>query len=637
MAWTGGGRLGYQPALDGLRGVAVLAVLAFHADLAGASGGYLGVSIFFTLSGFLITRVLLEERADTGTVHVGRFWARRVRRLAPAGLLTLAGILVAVRLGAFAGVHDLRRDVVGAAVQLANWAQLTSGREYADLFDTSASPVDHWWSLAIEEQFYLLWPLAFALLARRSRRALRVGVVGLFVAAAATAPLVAWRWGSQAAYLSTPARLAEILAGVGLAVLVDLDRLRGADAARWARLGLAAAAAVVAVAAVTPAEGGWAYHGGLPAFALLSAAVVGGALVDGPLRRGLAARPLVALGTISYGVYLYHWPIFLLVDEQVPDAPAALRLAAKLGLTLAAAAASHRVVERRIRHLPHHRATVPTGLVAIAAVVAAAAIVVPPPATGWGVVDTRRLAHVRLEPVRGDLPPLAAADGSQARPLRVVVVGDSTGEVVGAGLVDWVDRHPGTALIAPEALVGCGIVAGGELATMPGDRQDECRRLMDLDLPAALPDLRPDVVVVSVSLADTWTRSWDGGPVHRPTDLAFAERIRADYARWFGQVLDAGVPHVVWLWPPPVRLGHQEVERSYLDGGQDLIERTVADLVAEHPGRVSVLDTRAWFEASGLDTDRSARPDGAYLTPEAGARVAAEHWGPELLALALDG
>ena len=146
-------------ALDGIRAIAVVAVIAFHAGLRGASGGYLGVSLFFTLSGFLMGMLVLREREHTGRVDVFRFWERRLRRLLPAAIATLAGIAALSAHGGFrAGRNGLRAELLSALAYVANWRLLHEGRSYASLFE-SPSPVQHFWSVSIEEQFYVFFPL----------------------------------------------------------------------------------------------------------------------------------------------------------------------------------------------------------------------------------------------------------------------------------------------------------------------------------------------------------------------------------------------------------------------------------------------------------------------------------------------
>ena len=161
-----------EPALDGIRGIAVAAVLCFHAGFSWATGGFLGVSTFFTLSGFLITTLLLRERIVTGRLRLGAFWIRRFRRLMPAAVVALGFVVL---YGFFAATPEqletLRGDVLGALGYAANWRFLLSGQSYAQLF-SDPSPVEHFWSLAIEEQFYLVYPLVVGgvVLLTRGRR-----------------------------------------------------------------------------------------------------------------------------------------------------------------------------------------------------------------------------------------------------------------------------------------------------------------------------------------------------------------------------------------------------------------------------------------------------------------------------------
>src|SRR6478609_533003 len=244
-------RFAYQPALDGVRALAVAAVLLFHADVPGFGGGYVGVSVFFTLSGFLITSLLIREHRSAGRIDASGFYARRARRLLPASALCLGGIIVLSGLGAWDQVTHLRTDIWAAALQVFNWLRLTGDTSYGDLFAQSAgqvSPVEHYWSLAIEEQFYWVWPLAFAGLAAvalRTRRSLILvlGVPALLAVAAA--PVIGAVWGPEAAYWSTFARVGEILTGaVAAAVVAE----RGAP--RWARGAAPVCLGLIAVAVV---------------------------------------------------------------------------------------------------------------------------------------------------------------------------------------------------------------------------------------------------------------------------------------------------------------------------------------------------------------------------------------------------
>ncbi len=340
---------GYQPALDGVRAIAVMAVLGFHLGIGWLSGGYLGVSVFFTLSGFLITSLLLREHAGTGRVDLPSFYQRRARRLIPAGLLVLGLVCIAGAANLFDLRSTFRRDVLASMFQVLNWVQLIGNQSYADLF-TEPSPVTHYWSLGVEEQFYVLWPFLLVVLLRiLQRRAaterLLASLVGLWVVSAIAAPLTARWWSHDAAYYATWARASEVMSGAVLAGV--LARRRPAS---WWGLFAPLALAIMAVAVVlTPAGHGWAFAGGLPLFGLVSALLIAGLQTPGLYEWVLSARPLVWVGRLSYGIYLFHWPVFVVLDEQRTDLDGVLLVMLRLTVTMVFAAASYYVLEHPIR------------------------------------------------------------------------------------------------------------------------------------------------------------------------------------------------------------------------------------------------------------------------------------------------
>ena len=209
---------GYQPALDGVRAIAIVLVILFHLGYSWMPGGYLGVSVFFTLSGFLITSLLLDERSRRNAIRVRSFYARRVRRLLPASLVCIAGVSVLVVRGCARSRHG--RGIVASLLQVANWQQLLAHQSYADLF-RAPSAVAHFWSLAIEEQFYWVWPIAIAGIteraARRGRQSVLAPIVAAYLAFSASALLTARYLSADAVYFASWSRFAEILAGAALA------------------------------------------------------------------------------------------------------------------------------------------------------------------------------------------------------------------------------------------------------------------------------------------------------------------------------------------------------------------------------------------------------------------------------------
>ena len=311
------------PGLDGLRAMAVAAVLFFHLQMEYASGGFLGVSLFFTLSGYLITRLLLEEHRSSGTIALRHFWARRLRRLMPAALVVLSGVTIVALSSDIFQAATLRGDLWAALGYVANWRSMTASTSYADLFVATPSPLLHFWSLAIEEQFYFIFPIILlALLGRNRRRWIAfVGLSLLWVGSVAASFVGA---SDNVVYYGTHTRAAELLTG-SLVALVLSHRAKGgipisemSQRVRytWNALTVATLAFVIALIITVETGDRWLYQGGLAAFSFVSALLVVGIQIPGPLQWLAERRPVVAVGQMSYGLYLFHWPIFLIMNED---------------------------------------------------------------------------------------------------------------------------------------------------------------------------------------------------------------------------------------------------------------------------------------------------------------------------------
>ena len=344
-------RLTYQPALDGVRGIAVALVLVFHLDVGIFDAGYLGVSVFFTLSGFLITSLLVDEwnvrsGGDDRGLDLGRFYVRRLKRLLPAAMTTLLAVALLATVGLVERTPSLQGDITAAAWNVFNWRELLSGDSYAALFEEE-SAVAHFWSLAIEEQFYLVWPLTMLLLVKRlrlARRGLLTVLAALFALSMASA-LVAT---PEAAYFATWTRAGEILAGALLAVWMSTSPT-GRWPSWWRWLPGPALVAIVAASYFTPTATGWPYEGGLPFFALVSVALIAGLQASGPVTTAMSWVPLVAVGKVSYGVYLVHWPVFVVLDEERLGMGGWALAIVRLAVTAAIAVAMYFTIERPIR------------------------------------------------------------------------------------------------------------------------------------------------------------------------------------------------------------------------------------------------------------------------------------------------
>ena len=664
-----------QPALDGLRGLAIALVLCFHGGWPWMPGGYLGVSVFFTLSGFLITRLLLEEHARSGTIQIRRFTTRRLRRLMPASLACVSGVLTLRLAGRFDDSTNLGRDALAAVTQIANWVQLLGPSSYAEQIAGARSPLGHYWSLAIEEQFYWTWPLVMVLLLR-SRRPIR-GIVWLAAAATLTAPAVAMRWGGDAAYWSTPARAGEILVGAALAALTTGRKLPR----RVAKVGPPALITILVCAVTWSSDRGPAYQGALPLFAIVSAALIAALLVPGRLSGLFSTAPLVRLGEISYGVYLYHWPIFLLIPDG--SRPRVINFALQLALTLAVAEVSHRFLEQPIRNgVVRPRRDWSLATIATAAIVTAALTL---PLAGVDVFAHPELAAGQLRPADrpaelfstaaiarppgpappiavpstiaspprsdGANPPLVPPDGASARPtvpvdptlpavpsrpIRILVVGDSVAWSLGNGLVEWADAHPDYAEVGQVIAISCGFIRHGSVPAFDGLGYTEpCEEMLSERLPEALGQLRPDIVVLMSTRADVADRVWNEAEgTLSNDDVRFTTRQLADYVAFTDGVLDTGAPGVVWITPPTARRGDGADEPMMDEDAMQRLREIVGAMAHHESGRVSVVDLAGWYLGSGMDEVRS-RPDGVHFIGSSSSEVAERFLAARLVRAAL--
>ncbi|WP_411283223.1 acyltransferase family protein [Lapillicoccus sp.] len=348
--------------LDGLRALAIIAVVAYHLDPAWLPGGFLGVDVFFVVSGFLITSLLQREASTRGTIDLTRFWVRRARRLLPAlAVCVTVSILVARLVHRDLLVH-LPRQVAGALTFSTNWVEIGAGSSYFD--QTSPQLFMNFWSLAVEEQFYALWPLAVAGLVA-SAVALRVRL-GLTLAAAAvsTALMAAWFVPGRDAtrvYYGTDTHLMGLMLGAALAFAWASPRRAwlGTDAwQRWRRPAIAGSLAILAVLAMTlTEETPLTFRGGIALASVATAVLVAGLLPVGEetsrWRRLMGAPVLGWVGRRSYGIYLWHWPVIVIVGEDIRTAPGTPgHLASRLWcvlVTLALADLSYRFVEAPVR------------------------------------------------------------------------------------------------------------------------------------------------------------------------------------------------------------------------------------------------------------------------------------------------
>lgn len=355
------GEMGYLPGLDGLRAIAIIGVLLYHAGIDWVPGGFLGVDVFFVLSGFLITSLILEEYDRAGRIDFKRFYIRRARRLLPAVFVLLIAVGIAVLLFYRDALSAFREDALATLLYLNNWWYIVVDQSY---FESIGRPplLKHLWSLSVEEQFYLIWPAIALLLVRRGGRPL-VRRVAIFLALASTAWMayLAIRGGypidadPSRAYFGTDSHMMGLVIGAALATVWRPGRLstnipRGAQVLVTG-IGVAMIAVIAGfylfVGEFTP----WLYRGGFLALAVFTAVLIAAAThTASPLGAILGIGVLRYLGRRSYGIYLWHWPIFMVTRPGI-DVPWSepVTFVARLTITLAVAEMSYRLVEMPIR------------------------------------------------------------------------------------------------------------------------------------------------------------------------------------------------------------------------------------------------------------------------------------------------
>jgi peptidoglycan/LPS O-acetylase OafA/YrhL len=689
-------------ALDGIRAVAIALVLFFHGGFSWAGGGFFGVDVFFVLSGFLITGLLISEFGRDGRIRLGRFWGHRVRRLVPALLAMLAG--VAVYGVAFAPpdtLAQLRGDAVATLLYGNNWHMIAGGTGYfADL--NTPRPLLHTWSLSIEEQFYLVWPLVVlgVLKWTRSRAVLLgVAVAGAGASAVAMSVFAGGGNGESRAYYGTDTRAQAVLIGAALAILLappvrgrgqggtrrdvpsgsvgdpearpggraaagshPTDRGRSVRLVRTVAPGPAGRLAIVALGGVglvvigvmclrTTSASGWIYHGGFALVALATAAVIASvALIPaGPWSSSLSLRPVRYIGTISYGLYLWHWPVFVVVDHARTGLTGWPLFLVRVAIAGGIAAISFHFLEMPIRRgvLRGWRgwALGPLAVGGMAALMVAttagatpelgtqevARAVAVPGAAGASARASATAGAGAVPSGAADVPTVAAGTGG---PVRVLLVGDSEASFLGFGL------GPGSGAYdvdyQGDGVFGCGLVQGetvfhGTLVTQTtGERGGRasvpCATQLDR-WRADVDALHPDVVLLAEGEYEVRNQRFDGRWTHLG-DPAFDRAERAAVTGAVDTLRSTGAT-VVLLTAPYYRQLEQPDGRSWPEDDPrrvDIYNGILRSVAAASGPDVVVEDLNAHLDpgghfASTVDGVDVRFADGIHVTPAGAALV----------------
>jgi peptidoglycan/LPS O-acetylase OafA/YrhL len=478
-------RMGYQPALDGLRALSVIAVILYHAGIHWIPGGFIGVEVFFVVSGFLITSLMIDEQHVSGKVSLKQFWIRRARRLLPALLTMLIASLVAVTFFAKDSAPDFRQDVLPALGYFSNWWQIY----FVDTpyFAANSLPMlRHLWSLAVEEQWYVLWPIAFVFVLGNKRipRWISALVIGLLAAAVMVGTALAFTADDETRinflYLSTITRSSGLLLGAALACIwypwkktvVRFAKVRSVFADV---LALGALATLGYISAVIHVADERFYLGGLGAATVASAVIIAVVVRSGKslVKRALSFSLLVEIGRRSYGLYLWHWPIFVVAGAQLST----IRLAYALTATVIINEVVYQFIEtparkgaignwlRQRRQLSAMRRRLPVALtVVVAALVGVTSVQLSGIQARDVSVDTGNTDVVFVVPTT--LPTTATTavntpvtSTTLAKlPRRMVIVGDSQAHSLAVNKPSGIEK---TFVITNGSIDGCGVYDRG--------------------------------------------------------------------------------------------------------------------------------------------------------------------------------
>jgi peptidoglycan/LPS O-acetylase OafA/YrhL len=637
----------------------------FHGGFSFFTGGFMGVDAFFVLSGFLITSLLVGEWRESLTIKLGAFWARRARRLLPALLLMLLFVAFFASVIVPKGTYGaLRLDALSTLLYVSNWHFILVGSNYFNE-TASASPLIHTWSLAVEEQFYLLWPLIVLGLLRLTRR-----LEPLFLlSCAASVGSAVWMYALSRnaasinrAYLGTDTRSQCLFIGCALAVGFVLLTQRGHSAGRlaqgelWRPAGargrvLCATAGVVGAAValtmwiVTDSTSMFPYSGGFFLVGLATAGVIVSA-VGAPrsiVPRFLSLTPIRYVGRISYGLYIWHWPLFLWVDHARTGLSGASLFFVRVLVTFAVSVASYHLVERPIRRGTFVRqwrawVAVPTAVVVVVVSMVAATTGVT------AVASTTDPASIGT-----NLSSSKPSTTEHGPPVRVLLVGDSVALTLGLSLgIPPVQSKYGYVL-ADKGILGCGVAMGPEIELLGklATTAPPCNNVSPAAPKAALiyqpwpvqwtdymKAMKPNVVALLAGRWEVLDRVYHGTWTNI-LDPKYAAYVKSqlDYA---SRLVTSTGARMVFFTTPCTDEGEQPNGAPYPEDDPARVaeyNRLVREVAAAHPKTDSVVDLYGAVCPHHTFTSTVhgvvvRTPDGVHFTPQAGQALAPELMPP---------
>lgn len=585
------------------------------------------MSVFFTLSGFLITSLLINECENSGRINLKAFWGRRLRRLAPASLVVIAGVVgLASWLSTSIEASRIKGDAISATLYFSNWRFIYSGHSYGELF-ASPSPLQHLWSLSIEEQLYVIVPVVIAgLFAVGLRRrgigmVLLVGVVGSTIATMFTNS-------HELIYYGTHTRAAELLLGSALACLFGqrIERLAVDKAKPMSLLYIVPLLGVIGLARFSSVDSPWVYSGLLTLFAGLSAICLIASVHAGPVRSILSSSPLVRIGEVSYGLYLIHWPVIVWLNSERVDLQPTALFVLQVIVTVILTLVSYWLIEQPIRRrkvLLSVRWAASSFVAAVVGVLILASAIL---ASASSQVNTAPDVLVTIAPTSSVVDPVNASSttivGGSAKPARVdrtgplsvLVIGDSTAENIATALAQASDGSLGVI----SGVLGCPLLKVAQVRDRKDSQQDVSYCPSNEQLVRDHVS-EVDAVVVVAGVANQWAYQYAGSDVWvEPA----SDQYKADLDGFLENIEDIVAPYglpILVFETPPVR------DNPKILGDDIATLLRWAEVINEwdsHWYSVKMVPYADALSDPNSDEGKAERPDGVHLAEEFGRELA---------------
>ena len=632
-------KMAHHPGLDGVRASALIMIMLFHADPSWIPGGFISVSLFFTLSGYLITSILLFEGESNGNVSLKTFWNRRLRRLVPASMVTIATV-VGLSTWLSSGIEQgrIRGDALAATTYVANWRSIFSEHSYSELF-TDHSPLQHLWSLSIEEQLYVVVPVVvfISFMLRLKRQGIGYVFLGLSALSVAIAIVVD---GHDRIYYGTDTRAVELFVGAVLACFLSpkLEKWAHLKVRWWSFLFLAPLIAFIWFSLIIDGQSKWLYTGWLGVFALLNVFFVVGSMIPGPMRWLMSLPPLTLLGRMSYGIYLIHWPVYVWLNESQLKISGFWLLLVRWAVVFALAGILYQVSEKPIRaksFLRTNRSAL-IGLVCSFSVVMVLPLLFLKNPSQRISTEVEILSTVSTSEVVSTLTPSTATSlvpevtttvgpplVDRSLPINVLVIGDSSAENIAKALDVGSDGNLG---VISAGVLGCPLV-NVDLVYRRVDENQSTDYCPDNQEIVRTYVNQIDAVLLVGSVANQWAYELiEGGPKVEVGTTQWVQNL--DEFLWsIGEVIAERGLQVLVLESPIVR------DDAKMNGDTPSDIQAWNEVMNEWEKKyqwVSVVPYADLLAPADSDLGRVQRPDGTHLDEVFGETMAREKLIPRL-------